>query len=38
MKQVGPAAQSYGYGWGVSEWDGTVSGALTNDLDGAIGR
>ena len=35
-EQVGPAAQSYGYGWGVSEWDGTVSGALTNDLDGAL--
>jgi len=33
---VGPAAQSYGYGWGVSEWNGTVSGALTNDLDGAL--
>jgi len=33
---VGPSAQSYGYGWGVSEWNGTVSGALTNDLDGAL--
>jgi hypothetical protein len=33
---IGPAAQSYGYGWGVSEWNGTVSGALTNDLDGAL--
>ena len=26
---VGPAAQSYGYGWGISEWDGIVSSALT---------
>ena len=34
---VGAAAQSYGYGWGVSEWNGTVSTALTNDLDGALG-
>ena len=33
---VGSAAQSYGYGWGVSEWDGTVSGALTNTLNGAL--
>ena len=33
---VGPAAQSYGYGWGISEWDGTVSGALTNTLNGAL--
>ena len=34
---VGPAAQSYGYGWGISEWNGTVSGALTNTLNGALG-
>jgi len=33
---VGSAAQSYGYGWGISEWDGTVSGALTNTLNGAL--
>ena len=33
---VGSAAQSYGYGWGVSEWDGTVSTALTNTLNGAL--
>ena len=33
---VGPAAQSYGYGWGVSEWDGTVTGAVTNTLNGAL--
>ena len=34
---VGPAAQSYGYGWGISEWDGIVSGALTNTLNGTLG-
>jgi len=33
---VGSAAQSYGYGWGISEWDGIVSGALTNTLNGAL--
>jgi len=33
---IGPAAQSYGYGWGVSEWDGTVTGAVTNTLNGAL--
>ena len=35
-EQVGPAAQSYGYGWGVSEWGGTVTGAVTTLLDGAL--
>ena len=34
---VGPAAQSYGYGWGISEWDGIVSGALQNTLNGTLG-
>ena len=34
---VGPAAQSYGYGWGISEWDGIVSSALQNTLNGALG-
>jgi len=34
---VGPAAQSYGYGWGVSEWDGTVTGAVTTTLNGTLG-
>jgi len=33
---VGPAAQSYGYGWGISEWDGIVSGALQNTLNGTL--
>ena len=35
-EKIGPAAQSYGYGWGVSEWDGTVTGAVTNTLNGAL--
>ena len=33
---VGPAAQTYGYGFGVGNFGGTVSGAATNDLDGAL--
>ena len=35
-ERVGPAAQSYGYGWGISQWDGSVSGAATSALDGAL--
>ena len=34
---VGPAAQSYGYGWGISEWDGIVSSAITTTLNGTLG-
>jgi len=34
---VGPAAQSYGYGWGISEWDGIVSSAVTTTLNGTLG-
>ena len=33
---VGPAAQTYGYGFGVGNFGGTVSGVATNDLDGAL--
>ena len=33
---VGPAAQSYGYGFGVSPFGGTVSGAVASTLDGAL--
>ena len=33
---VGPAAQTYGYGFGISQYDGTVSGALTNTLSSGI--
>ena len=34
---VGPAAQSYGYGFGIGNYGGTITGALQNDLDGALG-
>ena len=33
---VGPAAQSYGYGYGVSPYGGTVQGAATGALNGAL--
>ena len=33
---VGPAAQSYGYGFGVGNYGGTVSGVQTTTLDGAL--
>ena len=33
---VGPAAQSYGYGFGIGNYGGTITGALQNDLDGAL--
>ena len=33
---VGPAAQTYGYGFGVGNYGGTITGALQNDLDGAL--
>ena len=33
---VGPAAQTYGYGFGVGNFGGTVSGAATTDLDGTL--
>ena len=33
---VGPAAQSYGYGFGISEYGGTLSVALANTLSGTI--
>ena len=35
-ERVGPAAQSYGYGWGISQWDGSVSGAATSTLNGSL--
>jgi hypothetical protein len=33
---IGPAAQTYGYGYGVGNYGGTITGALQNDLDGAL--
>ncbi len=35
-QSVGPAAQTYGYGFGVGNFGGTVSGAATTDLDGTL--
>ena len=35
-ERVGPAAQSYGYGFGISQWNGSVPGAATSNLDGAL--
>jgi len=34
-QSVGPAAQTYGYGFGVGNYGGTVTGVVSNDLDGA---
>ena len=36
-QSVGPAAQTYGYGFGIGNFGGTVSGAATTDLDGTLG-
>ena len=33
---VGPAAQSYGYGYGVGNYAGTITGATQSTLDGAL--
>ena len=33
---VGPAAQTYGYGYGVGNYGGIVTGALQNTLNGAL--
>ena len=35
-ERVGPAAQTYGYGYGISQYGGTVQGAQTSTLDGAL--
>ena len=35
-ERVGPAAQSYGYGFGIGNFGGTISGALTNTLSSGI--
>jgi hypothetical protein len=35
-EKVGPAAQSYGYGFGISQWNGSVSGAATSTLNGSL--
>ena len=33
---VGPAAQSYGYGYGIGNYGGTITGAAQSTLDGAL--
>ena len=33
---IGPSEQTYGYGFGSGAWGGTVTGAVQNDLDGAL--
>ena len=35
-EKIGPAAQTYGYGFGISQYGGPVSGALTNTLSSGI--
>ena len=35
-EKIGPADQSYGYGFGISQWDGSVPGAATSTLNGAL--
>ena len=35
-ESIGPAEQSYGYGFGVGQWGGTVTGAVTSTLNGAL--
>ena len=34
---VGPAQQLGAYGWGIGQYSGTVSGEVTNTLNGALG-
>ena len=35
-EKIGPAAQTYGYGFGISKYGGPVSGALTTTLNGSL--
>jgi hypothetical protein len=35
-QSIGPAAQTYGYGFGVGNYGGTITGAQTNTLNGAL--
>jgi len=35
-ERVGPAAQTYGYGFGISQYGGSVQGAQTTALNGAL--
>ena len=33
---VGPEAQSYGYGFGIGNYGGTVTGSQSTELDGSL--
>ena len=33
---VGPAAQSYGYGYGIGNYGGTITGVSQTELDGSL--
>ena len=35
-QRVGPSEQTYGYGFGVGNYGGTIAGSLTNTLNGAL--
>jgi len=35
-ERIGPAAQTYGYGFGISQFGGTVAGAQTTTLNGGL--
>ena len=35
-ERVGPAAQTYGYGFGISQYGGTIQGSQTTTLNGAL--
>ena len=35
-EKIGPAAQSYGYGFGVGNYGGTVTGVAQTELDGSL--
>ena len=35
-ERIGPAAQTYGYGYGISQYGGTVQGAQTTTLNGSL--
>ncbi len=35
-ERIGPSAQTYGYGFGISQYGGTVQGAQTTTLNGAL--
>ena len=34
--RIGPAAQSYGYGFGIGNYGGTITGSTSTELDGSL--